>query len=66
MPDKNGHRCGMYGETPSVKIGEFTLSRMFPDGEDKTVWMEHESGEGGEFQDADLNKALQEFFDCNL
>lgn len=56
-------KVGMYGETPSVKVGEFTLSRMNSDEDCESIWIEHESGEGGEFQENQLEKVIAEFYD---
>ena len=59
-------RMGMYGDTDSVTIGKFTISRQDPDGEDRSVWIQHESGEGGEFQDSAFEKAIEEFYKANF
>lgn len=54
-------RIGMYGDTPKLKIGIYTICRMNPDGDDKTIWIESEDGEGAEFN-ADLFEATIDTF----
>ncbi len=49
---------GMYGETPRVQIGKYSISRQG----DKSVWIEHDDGEGGEFQDDLFEQFLDEFY----
>lgn len=55
-------KIGMYGETPQVKIGKYTISRMCPNGEDDSVWIQKEDGEGGQFFDTDLEPVIEAFF----
>jgi len=58
-------KVGMYGETPQIIIGRLTISEMnIPAGE--SVWIEHESGEGGEFRKDLLEPVLQKFYDENF
>lgn len=64
--EKNPKRIGMYSETPHIKIGNFSLSRMDPDGNNKTIWIESEEGEGGEFCENKLEEIIKVFFDTNF
>jgi hypothetical protein len=56
------NRIGMYGETPRIKIGQYIICCMNPDGNDKTVWIETLDGIGGEFQESLLETTIEEFF----
>lgn len=49
---------GMYGETPRVQIGKFSVSKQTKD----KIWIEREDGEGGAFSEKELAKLLQEFY----
>ncbi len=49
---------GMYGDTPRVQIGKYSICRQ---GE-KSVWIECDDGEGGEFQDDLFEKFIDEFY----
>ncbi len=49
---------GMYGGTPRVKIGKFSICRQ----DDHSVWIEGEGGEGGSFPDDLFEAALKDFF----
>jgi len=57
----NQHTCGvgMYGETPRVQIGKFSLCRQ----DDNSVWLEIEGEEGQQIGDAVMEADLQEIFD---
>jgi hypothetical protein len=61
---------GMYGETPSVKIGPFTVSRQYEENTDDPelmgIWIKHEDGEGGQFDEAALAAHIQTFWDANF
>jgi hypothetical protein len=50
---------GMYGETPRVQVGQFTICRQ----SDKSVWIENDDGEGAEFHDDLFEQAIKDFFD---
>jgi len=43
---------------PVVKIGEYTICRQG----DTSVWIQHESGEGGEFADRLILPVVEEFY----
>lgn len=60
MPEKK--KIGMYGETPRIKVGKFTICRMCPDGEDNSVWIEFADGEGAEFSDELFEEAIASFY----
>lgn len=62
MPTKDGRRIGMYGETPRVKIGNFSICRQDPDGVDNSVWVEKDGEEGAEFNDDLFSYELEELF----
>ena len=42
-------KIGMYGETPCVKIGKFSICRQTEDGD--TLWIEKAGGEGMEIRE---------------
>jgi len=43
------NRIGMYNETPRVVVGDYSICRQDPDGENKTVWIEDIlTGEGAD------------------
>lgn len=48
-----------------LKVGEFYL---FPGREDPVnkIWIQHESGEGGDFNTADFEKEVSEFYKNNF
>ncbi len=50
--------------TNAVEVGKFTLHPCidYPDGS-KSVWIEDESGEGGQFPAKEFEKVVQEFYD---
>lgn len=50
---------GMYNETPRVQIGEFSISRQGT----ASIWIEHTSGEGGEFREDDLENLIRDFYE---
>lgn len=56
--DKKREPIGMYGETPKVQIGKYSLSSQGKG----SVWIEHESGEGGEFREDDLEVLIHAFY----
>ena len=58
MSEETRKPVGMYGETPKVKVGKFSICRQ--DG--KSVWIELENGEGGSFSDDLFGKSIEEFF----
>ena len=55
-------RAGMYGETPSVKIGNVTICRQDPDGTNDSVWMELIDGEGTEVKDSRIGPDIEALF----
>lgn len=58
-------KVGMYGETPKVTIGNFTICEMtLPAGD--SIWIERPEEEGGEFKKSLLEPMLKEFFDKHL
>ena len=59
MTGEKKQLSGMYGETPRVQIGEFSISRQ---GTAK-IWIEHTSGEGGEFREDDLENLIRNFYE---
>jgi hypothetical protein len=62
--DGGPHRepLGMYGETPSVMVGRFRLSKNADN-----IWIDDtEGGDGGEFSVDLLEMALREFYDKNF
>lgn len=50
-----------------VKIGEFTIREFqdYPDGS-KSVWIEQEDGEGGQFPVKKLEPIIRDFYDKNF
>lgn len=58
-------KVGMYGDTPTIQIGKFTISEMnAPPG--KSLWFEQEEGEGAEFRKDNFEKVVKQFFDANF
>jgi hypothetical protein len=59
-------KVGMYGDTPPLKVGRFSLCEMtIPIG--NTVWIEDEvGGDGGKFNKKQLESAIKEFYDKHL
>jgi hypothetical protein len=57
---------GMYGETPRVKIGKYTISRQ----DDRSVWIEvdegTDEGEGGAFPDTLFEQCIEDFYNKHL
>lgn len=49
---------GMYGETPRVKVGPFSICRQ----NDNSVWIECEDGEGAQFSDKLFEQAIRDFY----
>jgi hypothetical protein len=45
-----------------LTLGEFTINRMI----DNTIWIYHDSGEGGIFNDKELEKAIEDFYNKNF
>jgi len=59
MSDKK--ELGMYGDTPRVKVGKFTICKQ----DDKGIWIQDEGpngGEGGAFPNELFEKCIEEFF----
>ena len=57
------HDLGMYAinEDPMfhrVKIGEFTICRQ----DDKSLWIQDESGEGGQFKEESLAEVIRKYY----
>jgi len=46
-------------------IGEFEISKSYHR-PDTHYWIEHESGEGSEFNKADIDKLIKDFYDENF
>ena len=59
-------KLGMYGESPKVKIGQFTISMASNEKNEDSVWIENEDGEGGEFTGKSLEEIISAFFDVNF
>jgi len=59
-------KSGMYGEMPKIKIGEYSLCEFSDKKNEKTIWIEHESGEGSQFQKSDFLKVLNKFYKENF
>lgn len=60
-------KSGMYGETPTIKIGRFLLSEMqMPSGE--SVWIEDTEGnsDAAEFNKKTIEPFLKEFYDSHF
>ena len=53
---------GMYGETPRVRIGKFTISRQ----DDDSVWIETDQGEGAQFPDNLFEQCVLKFYEKNF
>ena len=49
---------GMYGETPRVQIGKYSISKQ----DENSIWVEHESGEGSAFKEDLLEKHIDDFY----
>ena len=65
MKDKKT-KSGMYGETPRIIIGEFTISESSTSKDNSKIWIEHQSGEGGDFSKKDFEKVLETFYNINF
>lgn len=48
--------------TGMIKIGPYTVAQIAPRDGRKRVWIQHDNGEGGEFDAAKLETILAEFF----
>jgi hypothetical protein len=57
----NKEKIGIYGETPRIKIGEFTICEQTNPPRD-TVWIENERGERGEFRKDLIEFDIEEIF----
>ena len=49
-----------------ITIGEYTLDKRNLHSGSNKLWIEHESGEGGEFNESDLTKVIGEFYAKNF
>jgi hypothetical protein len=49
---------GMYGETPRVQVGKFSICRQ----DDNSVWIQKDDGEGGQFPDTAFEEAIETFY----
>jgi len=58
-------KIGMYGETPQVKIGKYTISRQDPDGADKTLWISN-GDEGFEIEEDIIEDHIEDIFDLYM
>lgn len=54
----NSLLIGMYGETPQVQVGKYTICRQDTD----SVWIQNDQDEGAQFSDDLLEKFLDYFF----
>ncbi len=58
--------AGMYeideGTIPVVKIGKYRICRQ----DDKSVWIQHETGEGAQFADDMLEAVIEKFYRDNF
>jgi hypothetical protein len=62
---KSKPKIGMYGETPRVQIGKFTICEMhLPPG--KSIWIEEEGEDGMEFPKDHFEKFLKQWYDTNF
>jgi hypothetical protein len=60
---KDEVKIGMYGETPKIQIGKYTISNMTNKENCTTVWIEDtEGGDGGEFHKDTLAKSIDVFY----
>ena len=55
-------KIGMYGETPRVKVGKYTICRQ----DESSVWIEHESGEGAQFPDDLFEECIHDFYSSHF
>jgi hypothetical protein len=57
---------GMYAiadpDYPQVKIKDITICRQ----DDKSVWVQMDDGEGAQFSDESIYKALKKYYDDNF
>lgn len=48
-----------YENLPTIKFGKFTIVEL-PDAD--KIWIEYETGEGGEFSRAEFEKVIKDFY----
>ena len=59
---KEKQKIGMYGETPKIEVGNYTISEFtLPPGD--SIWIEAEDGEGGQFPKEKFLVVLKRFYD---
>lgn len=58
MANKEGQPSRMYGGTPRVQVGKYSLSKQA----ENSIWIEHESGEGGAFREDLLEAYIESFY----
>lgn len=57
---------GMYGQMPVIRIGNMTISEMSNAEDCKSVWIQVDDDEGGEFQKSALLPIIEKFFKENF
>jgi len=60
------NKSGMYGETPSVRIGRFVISQMTNNNNDAKIWIKNGEDEAGEFDGKNLEKHIEIFFNSEF
>ncbi len=52
---------------PSIEVGKFTIkvTGHYKDGR-LSVWIQHESGEGGQFLLSDFEKVIEDYYNKNF
>lgn len=55
-------KVGMYDEMPKVKIGKYSICLMSNSEDNKSVWIVHDDGEGGEFRIDLLENVIEKFY----
>lgn len=58
--EKQGYK---YGYGPKVRVGEFIIQEFWTPYNGPAVWVQHESGEGSEFNLEHFEKFLKEYYD---
>jgi len=55
---KTDYLTGMYGQTPRVQVGKYSISEQFND----SVWIEREDGEGAAFSIHVLEERIEALY----
>lgn len=59
-------KLGMYevfnNEYPKIVVGDFSICKQ----DEKSVWIQHRSGEGAQFANEKFEKAIKKFYDDNF